>query len=334
MKCFVLALLAAALLQPRLPAATSGTEPLGIALESYRYPYPVQFLPLQIQGVDVRMAYMDIPPRGRSNGRVAVLFHGKNFGGYYWANVIRMLTETGYRVIVPDQIGWGKSSKPEIRYSFQLLAANSVHLLETLGINRIVLVGHSTGGMLAVRFALTYPDRVSHLILEDPIGLEDYRLNVPPQSDETLYGAELQNIDPEKIRAFYSRYFAEPKPELYEPLAAVQIRVTLSAEYPRWAKASALAYQMIYQQPVRYEYYVLKPPTLIVVGDKDHAAPLSSYAPPKLRARMGHFPEMAEQPAKDIPRGSAIIIPNCGHIPHLEHPDKFKSAILDFLAAH
>src|SRR5690349_21309271 len=137
MKCFVLALLAAALLQPRLPAATSGTEPLGIALESYRYPYPVQFLPLQIQGVDVRMAYMDIPPRGRSNGRVAVLFHGKNFGGYYWANVIRMLTETGYRVIVPDQIGWGKSSKPEIRYSFQLLAANSVHLLETLGINRI-----------------------------------------------------------------------------------------------------------------------------------------------------------------------------------------------------
>jgi pimeloyl-ACP methyl ester carboxylesterase len=219
---------------------------------------------------------MDVPPSGASNGRIVVLMHGKNFGGYYWRDVAQALATAGYRVIVPDQIGWGKSSKPEIRYSFQLLAANTAQLLDVLGIKTAALVGHSTGGMLAVRFALMYPERVTQLVLEDPIGLEDYRVYIPPQTDETLYRAELANTDAEKIRAFYKHYFVNPKPELYEPLAEVQIRVTLSGEYPRWAKASALAYQMLYQQPVRYEYRLLQPPTLLIVGEKDHGAPLAS----------------------------------------------------------
>jgi pimeloyl-ACP methyl ester carboxylesterase len=197
---------------------------LGIALEEYPYPWPVHFLPLVIEGQGLRMAYMDVPPSGASNGRVVVLMHGKNFGGYYWRDVAQALAAAGYRVIVPDQIGWGKSSKPEIRYSFQLLAANTAQLLDALGIKTAAVVGHSTGGMLAVRFALTYPERVTQLVLEDPIGLEDYRVYIPPQTDETLYRAELANTNAEQIRAFYAHYFVNPKPELYEPLAEVTPR--------------------------------------------------------------------------------------------------------------
>jgi pimeloyl-ACP methyl ester carboxylesterase len=260
-----------------------------------------------------------------------MLLHGKNFGGYYWRDVAQMLAAAGYRVIVPDQIGWGKSSKPEIRYSFQLLAANTAHLLDTLGIGKVVVIGHSTGGMLAVRFALTYPERVTHLAMEDPIGLEDYRVNVPPQSDETLYRAELANTDAAKISAFYAHYFANPKPELYSPLAEVQIRVTLGGEYPRWAKASALAYQMIYQQPVRYEYRLLKPPTLLIVGGKDHTAPLSSYAPAEARAKMGNFVELGRAAIAEMPHGTLVVVPDCGHIPHMEKPQEFRKALMEFL---
>jgi pimeloyl-ACP methyl ester carboxylesterase len=239
----------------------------------------------------------------------------------------------GYRVIAPDQIGWGKSSKPAIRYSFQLLAANTAHLLDALHVTKAVVLGHSTGGMLAVRFALMYPERVGQLILEDPIGLEDYRTLAPAQSDKTLYDAELQKMDAEEIRAFYAHYFAAPRPDLYEPLADVQIRVTLSGEYPRWAKASALAYQMIYQQPVRYEYRLLKPPTLVVVGEQDHTAPFSKYATPEIRGRMGHIAELARAAAKEMPHGAVVVIPDCGHIPHIERPAEFKKAIFDFLNA-
>ena len=109
--------------------AAVSAQPLGIALDSYTYPHPVKFLPMQIEGQDLRMAYMDVPSSGAPNGRTVVLMHGKNFGGYYWANVIAFLASNGYRVVVPDQIGWGKSSKPDIRYSFHLLAANTAQLL-------------------------------------------------------------------------------------------------------------------------------------------------------------------------------------------------------------
>lgn len=330
------ALLAIALFQTAGVAAEQGTgetllKPLGIALEEYPYPWPVHFLPLVIEGQELRMAYMDVPPSGAPNGRVVVLMHGKNFGGYYWRDVAQTLSAAGYRVIVPDQIGWGKSSKPDVRYSFQLLAANTAHLLDTLGIQKVAVIGHSTGGMLAVRFAATFPDRVTQLVMEDPIGLEDYRVNVPPQSDETLYRAELANTDAAKIRAFYARYFANPNPELSEPLAEVQIRVTLSGEYPRWAKSSALAYQMIYQQPVRYEYRLLPMPTLLVVGEKDHTAPLSSYASAEARARMGNFVEMGRAAVKEMPHGTLVVVPGCGHIPHIEKPQEFRKALMGFL---
>lgn len=68
---------------------------------------------------------MDVPPSMEANGRTVVLFHGKAFGCYYFQNVIEALTGAGYRVVAPDQLGWGKSPKPDIHCSFQLLAANT-----------------------------------------------------------------------------------------------------------------------------------------------------------------------------------------------------------------
>src|SRR5207253_165110 len=103
----------------------------------------------------------------------------------------------------------------------------------------------------------------TRLILECPLGLEDYRIKIPPQSDETLIRAEMANVDPANITAVYQRYFTNPDPKVFGPLAEVQIRITQSGEYPRWAKASALAYQMIYQQPVCYEFAQLKMPVLL-----------------------------------------------------------------------
>jgi pimeloyl-ACP methyl ester carboxylesterase len=304
-------------------------QPLGIGLEAVPYPWPVRFIPLNIEGQDLRMSFMDIPALASPNGRVAVLMHGKNFGGYYFADVANMLSAVGYRVIVPDQIGWGRSSKPDIPYTFNMLAANTAHLLDTLGIDKVTVLGHSTGGMLAVRFALMYPQRTSALVLEGPLGMEDYRVG-PAQTLEELYQNELHN-DPDKIRGVFVKYFATDRRDIWEPLAEIPLRVLLSPEYPRWAKASALAYQMIYQQPVRYEYKDLKPPVLIIVGDKDHTAPVSPKASPEQRAKLGNFPELARAAARDIPHGEAVIIENCGHIPHLEKPEEFRAALLKFL---
>src|ERR1700733_10095262 len=168
-------------------ATTSQSEgalaALGICLEGYAYPYPVQFFSVTSDLQQFRMAYMDVRPRTATNRKTVVLFHGKAFGCYYFHNVIEALTGAGYRVVAPDQLGWGKSPKPDIHYSFQLLADNTTALLDHLGVGDVAVLGHSTGGMTATRFTLMNPERVTHLVLEDPLGLTDYRAGIPPQSE-------------------------------------------------------------------------------------------------------------------------------------------------------
>src|SRR3982074_2726126 len=108
-------------------------EPYGIGLEGFAYPYAVSMLPLVNDGEQVRMAYMDIAPT-TANGPTVMLLHGRNFPSSYWAPVIKSLSEAGYRVVVPDQIGFGKSSKPAADLHFDTLARNTIALLDHLQI--------------------------------------------------------------------------------------------------------------------------------------------------------------------------------------------------------
>src|SRR5579862_3021 len=145
--------------------APTDVKPGSITYEEIPYPYPVQLLPLTLYGQDVRMAYMDVPPSGQANGRTAVLFHGMNFGGFYFSGPIELLRKEGFRVIVPDQIGFGRSSKPIIPYNFNDMAYNSHKLLESLSVSKAVIIGHSMGGMLAARFAASYPDITERVVI-------------------------------------------------------------------------------------------------------------------------------------------------------------------------
>jgi pimeloyl-ACP methyl ester carboxylesterase len=307
------------------------SSPLGSAMESYAYPFPVQFLSLNMEEQEVRMAYMDVRPVGAGNGHSVVLLHGKNFYGSYWENTVRALTTAGFRVVVPDQVGFGKSAKPEINYSFDLLAANTARLLDHLGIARVAVVGHSMGGMLAVRFARTYSERTTHLVLENPIGLEDYRFKVPLQATEKIYKEELNQTEPAKIRAFLRRYVVEWKPETYERFVEVRARVALGGEYPRWARASALTYQMIYQQPVRHEFGLINVSTLLVIGQEDRTVVGRNFVPEEVARTLGNYPQLGKDAARDIPGSKLVELRRVGHIPHLEVPELFHQALMDFL---
>ncbi len=142
--------------------AAEQREPYGIGLEGYAYPYPVSMLPLVNDGEQVRMAYMDVAP-AQPNGRVVVLLHGRNFPASYWAPVIKTLTDAGYRVVVPDQIGFGKSSKPAGELHFDTLARNTMALLDhsadRQGRYRRPLARRDVGG--ADRARLSGPDQSS-----------------------------------------------------------------------------------------------------------------------------------------------------------------------------
>ena len=307
-------------------------SPLGIGMEEWPYPFPVRLLPLEIEGQQVRMAYMDVASMDAGNGRAVLLLHGKNFYGSYWETTIRALAQAGYRVVVPDQVGFGKSGKPEISYSFDLMAAHTAKLLDALGVQSVAVVGHSMGGMLAVRFARTYPERTTHLVLENPIGLEDYRFQIPPQPLEKLYRQELEQTDPEKIRAFYRRYVTQWRPE-YERFVEVRSRIAGSGEFPRFAKSAALTSQMIYQQPVRHEFRLIGVPTLLVIGQRDRTTIGHGWVPEEALKGLGDYPRLGKDAQRDISGSRLVELSDVAHIPHLEAPETFHRTLLDFLSS-
>jgi len=305
-------------------------DTLSITLENVKYAYPVKYFPIHTEGQDVRMAYMDVAPTQNTNGKTVVLLHGKNFGGYYWTNVIKALTGRGYRVVVPDQIGFGKSSKPYIHYSFHQLARWNKALLDTLGIQKANILGHSMGGMLATRFALMYPQNTEKLLLEDPIGLEDYRQFVPYANTEEQYQTELKSTA-ESIKKYYQgSYFTMWKPE-YDELVRIGAGVTFSAEYPRWAKVAAMTFTMIYEQPVVHEFQNITVPTILFIGKEDKTIVGKGLLSPAEQALHGQYKILGKQTAAKIPKAKLIEFDGCGHIPHLEIATEFTVALLGAL---
>ena len=215
------------------PKAPADVKPGSIGYEDVAYPYPVSYLPLVMYGQDVRMAYMDVPPLGQPNGRTVVLFHGMNFGGFYFAGPIEALRKEGFRVVAPDQIGFGRSSKAIIPYNFHDMALNSRRLLESLGIAKVSIVGHSMGGMLAARFAASFPDITERAVIYDPIGLTDIRYERPWRSADEAYKATMAQTNDQRWQGFYAnirRYF--PAPGAWKPEYEKYVRILYAPTLP------------------------------------------------------------------------------------------------------
>ena len=310
--------------------AAEPREPYGIGLEGFPYPYPVNLLPLVNDGEQLRMAYMDIAP-SQPNGRVVMLLHGRNFPSSYWAPEIKVLNEAGYRVLVPDQIGFGKSSKPSGELHFDTLARNTIALLDHLGVAKSDIVAHSMGGMLAVRIARAYPDRVNHLVLAAPIGLEDYRMYVPPTPTEKILENEDKLTAEGYRKQLENNYAPKIPPEAITPFIDARFNIKGAADYRRWLHAFVASGQMIYREPVVHEIPLVTVPTLFIMGADDHNAPGRPNAPEALRPKMGQNAELAKTLAAKMPNARAEVIDNAGHLVFLDAPDKFNALMLPFL---
>ncbi|WP_372751926.1 alpha/beta fold hydrolase [Labilibaculum sp.] len=312
-------------------AQTDSLQCLDIELANYNYPFPVSILELNIQKQDVKMAYMDVKPENY-NGKNILLFHGKNFNGAYWKTTIEALSEKGYRVIVPDQIGFGKSSKPRhFHYTFQQLAKNTKTLLDTLHVDKTMILGHSMGGMLATRFALMFPESTAKLILENPIGLEDWKVKVPYQSVEWWYDNELkksyEGIKKYQLLSYYdNKWKAE-----YDPWVNLLAGWTLNSDYERIAWNSALTYDMIFTQPVVYEFKNIRVPTLLIIGTRDRTALGKPLVSADVRKTMGLYNELGKRTQQEIPGAKLVEIENVGHLPHIEKFDRFIRPLIEFM---
>lgn len=297
------------------------------------YPYPLKQFTFDSQRQSLTMAYMDVAPEGEPAGAM-LLLHGKNFNGAYWHQTIEFVAARGYRVIVPDQIGFGRSSMPKrYQFTFDQLAANTRALLKILDVERLTVMGHSMGGMLATQFALQYPATTERLFLLNPIGLEDWRgMGVPWVSIDTLYQGELKK-DFDSIKAYQrsSYYDGDWAPE-YERWARMLADHYRGERGEAFAWNMALTADMVMSQPVVYQFDQLSMPVTLLIGTRDRTAIGRGLVSDELAGRMGDYTQLGKTTARRIPDVTLVEFDDVGHLPHIEAPERYLDALGRLLA--
>jgi pimeloyl-ACP methyl ester carboxylesterase len=267
-------------------------------------------------------------------GETVILLHGLGASSEVWAANIPVLAKH-YRVIVPDQIGFGDSDKPPIEYKIQTWVEFLDRFMQTLKIPKAIIVGNSLGGWIAVDFASQHPEKVDHLIIADAAGWRP--INMPPPLAGTLNDASIAGIREALESILFER---RAIPIDLNPASLAGTRAMLEflvfnkqlvteqmveQEYERHLKVGdgytvdrflvgSLAEDQFENEKVKN----LTIPTLIVWGHDDRLFPL----------------EQAHAYQEAIKGSKLVIVDQCGHMPQLEKPAEFNKIVLDYLAGH
>jgi len=307
--------------------STSKVNSYNATLDGFDYPFEVKTFSLQSQNQSLKMAYMDVGER--KSKHVVVLLHGKNFSGFYWERVAKSLIEKGYRVIIPDQIGWGKSSKPKsYQFNFFQLALNTKKLLSSIGVERAIIVGHSMGGMLASSFAYEYPSLVEKLVLVNSIGLEKYSKYAQFKDTDFFYQRELSKT-PEKMRNYQKKFYYDGQwSSEYEALLEPHKGQMKGGDWDLVAWNNALTYAPIFSEDVTARFQHIPVPTVLINGTRDRTGPGRGWKKEGVTYKLGQYDKLGKKVIKMFPNGKLIELQGIGHMPHFEAFDQFISLFL------
>ncbi|AYF43090.1 putative lysophospholipase [Halobacteriovorax sp. BALOs_7] len=289
-------------------------------LSQFKYPFPVKTYEFSTQTQKLKMRYMDI---GKSKSKVAVLLHGKNFAGFYWERIANDLVKKGYRVIIPDQIGFGKSSKPDnYHYSFPQLAKNTHGLIKSLGVRKYIVVGHSMGGMLAVNMGAMYRD-IRKVVLVNPIGLEAYLDYVEYKDPEFFFKSEM-NKTVDKARAYQRKnYYDGAWSDSYEALLTPFKGQLNGPDYEVVAWNAALTYGPIFEDNIVVKFPKIKAKTVLILGTRDRTGPGRGWKRKGVKRKLGQYQNLGREIKKENPKLKLIELKGLGHMPQFEDYNRF-----------
>ncbi|MCM2369091.1 alpha/beta fold hydrolase [Aporhodopirellula aestuarii] len=304
-------------------AVAQETPAFDAQLDGYSYPFPVGTFEFTSQRQTLQMAYMHL--KGSDGMPTVVLLHGKNFSGSYWEQTAKFLQSKGYSVLIPDQIGFGKSSKPAYyQFGFPQLAQNTRQLIEKLGIEKPIIVGHSMGGMLATRYTLMFQPDVERLILVNPIGLEDYLQFVQYKDIQFFYQNEVKKT-PADIKAYQLKNYYDGKWEpAYDALMAIHVGWMNGPDWERVAWNNAMTYDMIFSQPVCNEWADLAVPTRLIIGTRDRTGPGRGWMKTGVERELGQYQNLGKETAAEIENGELYELEGLGHMPQIEAFERFR----------
>ncbi|RUO26537.1 alpha/beta hydrolase [Aliidiomarina minuta] len=296
-------------------------------LSNYSYPFDVHNFAFDSQRQSLEMAYMHLP--AEEGQPTVLLLHGKNFGADYWEDTANYLHEKGYGVLMPDQIGFGKSSKPEhYQFTIEGLVNNTRELAHSLDIAELIVMGHSMGGMLASRYALNHADEVSKLVLVNPIGLEDYLRYVEYKDPAFFYANELDKTIAGVREYQREHYYDGQWSDDYEALIQIHAGWINGPDWERVAWNNALTFDMIFTGAVVNEFDQLSVPTDLIIGTRDTTGPGRGWKKEGVEYELGRFDQLGKRAAEQIPEAYLHELEDIGHMPQFEAFERY-SRLLD-----
>jgi len=300
-------------------------------LSNYQYDFDVNFFDIESQQQSLKMAYIYLP--AKADKPVVTLMHGKNFNAHYWTSTAKLLQSLGYGILIPDQIGFGKSSKPaNYQYSFAALAHHTQALMASLNIKKSIVLGHSMGGMFASRFALMYPQTTEKLILLNPIGLENYLQYVQYKDTNFFYKNE-RTKTADGVKKYQQKNYYDGN--WNSDYAALTDFITGQIQGPdkqQVAWVNAKTYDMIFTQPVITEFTDLKMPVKLIIGTRDRTGPGRNWKKQGVDYELGRYDKLGKSASALIPDSELFELTDLGHLPHIEDFERFKAVFLKALA--
>jgi pimeloyl-ACP methyl ester carboxylesterase len=270
---------------------------------------------VEVEGLPIR--YLTV-----GSGPPLVLLHGAGDNSLDWRWIISDLAAT-HGVYAPDLPGSPDSARPAVDYSPAFFERSVVAFVDALDMGRATFVGNSLGGLIALRLALSEPARVTGLVLVDSAGLGREvnpaftSVNVPGPFEAAIPFWRTPVGAYQRAWGRTALLFAHPPGSVPRGWLAEQCRLAL---WPGYLEAHLATLRALVGPLGQREVLVdrlpsLKIPTLVVWGARDRVFPES-----QARDAVAHLPE-----------GSLALIPDCGHMPHVECPDRFLAALDEFL---
>jgi pimeloyl-ACP methyl ester carboxylesterase len=259
------------------------------------------------------------------SGRPVVLIHGHSGAWQNWLEQLPVLAAAGYRAIAFDLPGFGASPMPVEPITMSGYGRIVDELLGRLDVSAAAVVGNSMGGFVGAELAIAFPQRVERLVLVSAAGVAEKYLGFPVRFMQRYAEVVLGRAGrwmtpvPERTTVIARRRrlrhvmfsVLSPHPELLDPRLFYENTIASGAK-PGGPRAAA--------EIARYDFRdrlgEIACPTLVVWGDRDHIVPPSS----------------AEEFGRLIPDSRVVVFEDTGHVPMLEHADRFNRLLLDFLA--
>jgi len=235
-------------------------------------------------------------------GEPLLILHGWGGSSGSWIEVQKILANNRFKVIVLDLPGFGKSISPPVPWSVKDYSNFVLKFIEKIGLEKIILMGHSFGGRIAIKFSNLYPEKLKNLILCSSAGIKH---------SLTLGQKIILNLS-----LFGNFLFSKKLLKRFKDVARNIFYSFLRKK--DYAKAKGMmkeTFQKVVAEDLRTELPEIKTRTLIIWGQKDKAVPLKD----------------AYLMKEKIPQSTLEILSKTGHTPNLEEPEKLAEIILNFI---